>query len=291
MPLTQEILIAIVINVLVYVFGFGVIKKIGGIRYNLTYVFSLLLFFIYYFITPIIFYFLGRSTIWGDEGPNQGVGVKILDYYGKTLIYYGIANLFFILGYIFFKRKNIQIEQLDEPKKDVVQRAIIISFILCTGVVFSNYLAEGINPLDIFLGDTDSAIGGVTGSSNYLRNFADSLIAINICAFYFKVKNKYLVPMILISVLLFFLMGFRYRIILLALGFIFNYLLTTKKKIDILKSVIFLLFFSYSLLFITYNRYVFANGRWDEFTASPLQFEYSTFLEQTRGMLDDITII
>ncbi|WP_287420914.1 hypothetical protein [Candidatus Brachybacter algidus] len=50
-------------------------------------------------------------------------------------------------------------------------------------------------------------------------------------------------------------------------------------------------FFAYGLLFVTYNRHVFIKGDWEKLSANPIEFDYSTFFEQTRGMLDDITII
>lgn len=64
------------------------------------------MFVIYYFVTPLYFYFQGRKTIWGDEENYFGVGVDISDFYGISLIYYGIANLLFICGYILFKEKQ-----------------------------------------------------------------------------------------------------------------------------------------------------------------------------------------
>ena len=106
MPLTQELFLAIVLNILVYLLGFKLIRKVGGVKLNLPYTLSLVMFVIYYFVTPLYFYFQGRKTIWGDEENYFGVGVDISDFYGISLIYYGIANLLFICGYILFKEKQ-----------------------------------------------------------------------------------------------------------------------------------------------------------------------------------------
>ncbi|MBL0119972.1 MAG: hypothetical protein IPP89_13560 [Saprospiraceae bacterium] len=86
-------------------------------------------------------------------------------------------------------------------------------------------------------------------------------------------------------------MGFRYRIILVALGYLFSYLFNAGQRINTLKLSLIGLFFAYGLLFVTYNRHVFIKGDWEKLSANPIEFDYSTFFEQTRGMLDDITII
>lgn len=110
-----------------------------------------------------------------------------------------------------------------------------MSFGLCTFLVIINYLIEGINPLQVIFGDSENVLYGEGGATSYLRNFADSLIAINICAFYYKLKNRYLIPVVLISIILFLLMGFRYRIILVALGYLFSYLFNAGQRINTLK--------------------------------------------------------
>lgn len=291
MPLTQELFLAIVLNILVYLLGFKLIRKIGGVKPNLPYTLSLVLFVIYYFVTPLYFYFQGRKTIWGDEENYFGVGVDISDFYGISLIYYGIANLLFICGYILFKGKQGNEKLIESIERKYIIKGILFSFGLCTGLVFINYLIEGINPLQVIFGDSENVLYGEGGATSYLRNFADSLIAINICAFYYKLKNKYLIPVVIISIILFLLMGFRYRIILVALGYLFSYLFNAGLRINTLKLSLIGLFFAYGLLFVTYNRHVFIKGDWEKLSANPIEFDYSTFFEQTRGMLDDITII
>ena len=291
MPLTQELFLAIVLNILVYLLGFKLIRKVGGVKLNLPYTLSLVMFVIYYFVTPLYFYFQGRKTIWGDEENYFGVGVDISDFYGISLIYYGIANLLFICGYILFKEKQGKEKTIRSIEKKYLIKGILLSFGLCTFLVIINYLIEGINPLQVIFGDSENVLYGEGGATCYLRNFADSLIAINICAFYYKLKNRYLIPVVLISIILFLLMGFRYRIILVALGYLFSYLFNAGQRINTLKLSLIGLFFAYGLLFVTYNRHVFIKGDWEKLSANPIEFDYSTFFEQTRGMLDDITII
>ncbi|MBL0119971.1 MAG: hypothetical protein IPP89_13555 [Saprospiraceae bacterium] len=181
--MTQELFLAIVLNILVYLLGFKLIRKIGGVKPNLPYTLSLVMFVIYYFVTPLYFYFQGRKTIWGDEENYFGVGVDISDFYGISLIYYGIANLLFICVYILFKEKQGKEKTISSIEKKYLIKGILLSFGLCTFLVIINYLIEGINPLQVIFGDSENVLYGEGGATSYLRNFADSLIAINICAF------------------------------------------------------------------------------------------------------------
>jgi len=290
MSIDYTVIIGILLNILVYLIGFYLVWRNGGVTKNLALWFSLVIFVVYYFITPVYFYYIGRTTIWGDLYP--GVGVNIIDYYGISLIYYGIANFCFILGYFCFryKKKSIKID-IKIFTRENTRGPIILAFVVCYLIVLINFISSGFNPLDFLLGDTESSLWNADTNS-YFRNFADSLIAINIIAFYFNLEKKYFLPMTLLNFILFLLMGFRYRLILVIIGFFFSFLLTKKKfSINYWKMGSSILLFCYFMFFITYNRAVFSKGEVDKFTANPIEFDYSLFFDQTRGMLDDINII
>lgn len=293
--MSNYISIAIVFNLMVYALGIYILVKNGGIKKNLIFGFCMLLFTIYYFITPVYFYSVGRRTIWGDELGHRGVGVNILDFYDTGLLLYGLANLFFILGYISTK-SNIsaipnQIKTF-EFSKEKRTWGIIISFVICFSLVLYNFINDGLDLVTLLFGSKELSIAGMAATSNYLKNFSDSLIAILIMARYYKVSNKIFIPMIILSFILFVLMGFRYRVILSILGIAFCSLYQKSfNKKQLIKMFLFFITFLYLMFFITYNRWRLSRAQWSSISYNPAKFEYQMFFEQTRGMLDDITII
>lgn len=284
----------ILLNLLIYGMGLYVIKRNGGIKQNLPFAFSWLIFIVYHFITPLYFYLSGRETIWGDEDTNRNVGVDISDYYFIGMNYYAIANLCFILGYLVLTRKVMPVLS---PLKytlpmDKLRVGVIVSFLICFSLVLFNFLNEGLNPILILFGDTQNEIAGITATSNYLKNFSDSIIALLIMAYFYKVKKPVFYLMVVAGFLLFVLMGFRYRIILTLIGMLSISLYMMKgRRFMILRYSLVGVVVLYFMFFLTYNRFVFTRGEWSQLEANPINFEYDLFFEQTRGMLDDITIL
>ncbi|MEO6190181.1 MAG: hypothetical protein ABIO44_07255 [Saprospiraceae bacterium] len=279
----------ILFNICVY--GFGIVLcYYKGLRENLIFGFSWLMFTIYYFLTPWYFYSIGRRTIWGDDVGYQGVGEDIYDYYDEGLLYYGIANLLFLLGFFFISKykQHFKIKKFRDNKSLIV----VISFI-CLGLVILNFGLTGFSIIDIIKGNSDETLFGATGASNYLRNFADSLITCLILCYVIKVDKRILIALYLISFILFALMGFRYRMIMTIFGvlliILFNYEFRIKNKI---KPIIVTGGILYLILFITVNRYPLIVGHFNEFEYNPIKFNAGNLLaEQTRGALDDINII
>ncbi|NOT36007.1 MAG: hypothetical protein HOP11_01355 [Saprospiraceae bacterium] len=277
-------------NILVYAFGFFMAYG-KGLWKNLIFTFSWLLYSIYYFLTPWYFYSIGRSSIWGDDVGYQGVGENISDYYDEGLLYYGIANLLFLLGFFFITKEK----KFDKPiviHKDNKNLALVL-FIICTGLVIVNFLLSGIDLLDIVRGSSDENLFGASGATNYLKNFADSMITCIIICYVAKVDKRTLLVLVLVSFFLFALMGFRYRIIMTILALlllaIYNYKFSIRQ---IIRPAIIGIAVLYFFVFITVNRYPLIIGAFDEFEYNPAQFEVVELMtEQTRGMLDDINII
>lgn len=282
-------------NIFVYCFSFLILQNLGGLKKNLPFAFSLFIFVIYYFITPTYFYFAGRKTIWGDEEVYNNVGVDISDYYGTVLFYYGIANLFFALGYLIPKSNNLVVKKAKYLSKVVLinggATAVSIFTILFL-LILANFAVSGFSLVGLLKGDDSQAIGGLPGFSNFIKNFADSLIIILVIAFHFDVNRIKFIVMTFLSFVLFGLLYFRYRIILTLLGFAFSSIYKTKrKKINFMKFALFGVFFSYFILFFTFNRNTLLKADWNEISFSPSDFEYDIIFEQTRGMLDDINVI
>jgi oligosaccharide repeat unit polymerase len=154
-------------------------------------------------------------------------------------------------------------------------------------------LLAGINPLKILLSSgSDETLFGAETTSNYLKNFADSLITLLLFLFLFKLDKKFFIPILIVGLVLFSLMGFRYRIILTLMGMAFiQYWQFGISKKMLTTYIIGFVCFVYFIFFITYNRFELVAGKFSELVLDPTKFKYETFFEQTRGVLADFTII
>ncbi len=287
----MEITLIVLLNILIYLFGFYIVSKSGGIKQNLPFAFYLIVSLVYFLITPLYFRSVKRETVWGNPSDTfRGIGVYIGDYYDHILIYYAFALLFFVLGYWFLPLKKkylIQENYVYNPKKK-----IILIFVATFGIVFFDFLLAGINPIDILLGTSEKSMFVMVATTNYMRNFADTVVASIIIAYYYKVDKKYFIPMILLAFILFALLGFRYRIIISILGILFVYIYQNEiRPITIVKTFFASVSFVMFLLFITVNRFVFVSGDLHNLTYDPSKYQYDIIFEQTRGMLADMNVI
>jgi hypothetical protein len=262
----------------------------AGFKSHFVFGFGWIIFTVYYFATPVYFYFQDRSTVWGSVEAFRFVGENITPFYARGFLYFSLALLFILTGYFIMGRN-----QPGYPTVMFHHRKGLLIFLFFTFyfLIILNFLISGINPLDILLGSTDETLWSVTGGSNYLKNFADSLITCLVLAWLIKVDRRMFFLMALLSLIIFLLMGFRYRIIMTLVGLLTLGLLN--KKVGpalIVRSAATGTFILYLLLFITYNRFQFVSGDFDAMVFSPSEFEIvHTLAEQTRGALDDINII
>jgi hypothetical protein len=281
------------LNISVFIFGFYSLQKQGGIKKNFPYFLSLLILLLYTFLTPLYFYFVGRSRLFGSEDVYSKVGKDISDFYQSGLLFYGLANLMFILGYISYKYEPKQNLIFSPISTDYIKKVTLSIFFILFGIILLDLLLAGINPLKLLTSsDSDVTLFGAETTSNYLKNFADSLITLLLFLFLFKLDKKFFIPILVIGLVLFSLMGFRYRIILTLMGMAFiQYWQFGISRKMFTTYIIGFVFFVYFIFFITYNRFELVAGKINDLVFDPTQFKYETFFEQTRGVLADFTII
>jgi len=285
----------IIFNITVYFGVFYYITK-KGIKQNIVIFFYWSLVTLYYFLTPVYFYFTGRATIWDDSDflvSNAGsIGENITNYYGISLIYFSIANLLLSLGYFIVppKKSNIRKFSFINPSK-----YIVFLYIVCLIAVITNFLSIGLNPYLILTGRSNETLYGSLGGTGYLNNFSDSMITCLILAKFYKIDRRYFYVLVVIGFTLFSMMGFRYRIIMVLLGWFLISYFNSKEKFNFTKyfnlSIIFVLGF-YLLVFITINRHEFTGLRNEGLSYDVFKVNLLDLLaEQTRGALDDITVV
>lgn len=285
-------IISVLFSLLVFVLGFNVLKRKGGVKYNFPLFLSLMIMIVYTFITPLYFYIAERSKIFGNLGVFGKVGRDISDFYETGLFYYALANLMFILGYAVVK--------INKPEKVVtqslpvasLQKQVVFVFLAFTGIVLVDLITAGINIVDIFSGEAGRGLYGAETTSNYLRNFADSMISALLLLFLCKIPRKYFIVFFGVGFIIFVLMGFRYRVILVLIGLLFiqywRYGISTRQ---IYNYLIGSLVFVYFTFFVTHNRAAFSYGRFSNVDFNPASFRYDGFFEQTRGSLADFTVM
>jgi len=283
------IYIILLLNVIVLSSGYLYIF-LKGARNHIVFTFSWLIFSVYYFITPLYFYLSGRKTIWGQDVEFMGLGEDISAYYTKGFAYFGLGIFSFLLGYVFINKPSISLNISSRFRNPI---ALVWIYWFFYSLILINFLIEGINPLAILLGDESGRTLSESGGSNYIKNLSDSLISCVIIASIFKLNKRHLILMILLGSVLFLLMGFRYRIILLFIGIIIPWLYNNRFNFkNAIKLILYFFISFYLILFITFNRFNFVYGKWDELDYQLKEYGIvETLAEQTRGALDDINII
>jgi hypothetical protein len=274
-------LLALMLAILIFVgIRMGLVR--GGWGRHLPYIWTLIIYTIYIFITPLYYYSNDKTVI---------IGTDISKYYGLGFFFNNIAILCFIIGY-WIKGNNSNKIWNAPPFREIKNPHFVITimFFVCYGIVLLNLAIGGANISGVFLGD-DILGMGAGGASYYLQNFTDSLICIIVLAYLYDVPWKRIILWILASFFLFSLLGFRYRIMLSLFGILFVFLY--KSKLDARKLIIgfgLALIFFYGVMFSTVNRHGLIVRNYDNLVFNPLDFKYEEFFSQTRGALPDMAI-
>jgi oligosaccharide repeat unit polymerase len=259
----------------------------GGLKNNILNIFTNVTFIIYLFITPVA-YFIREYYV--------AFEMNVKDYYGIGLFQILLHLFFYNLAYFFFIRKKKKNNAFSEPKKRfeigvIIEKKIIILFLISYLAVFVNTLSVGINLIDVFTGKFGDPTMGLRGGSYYIQNLADSLIAFIVIAYYFKIKKRYFLIMLFFSLPLFLILGFRYRIILSFFGIILIYIYDKGLSFRaVIKYIFILLVALYSLLLLTHNRYAIYMQKYEDVTYDMNEFDYDVIFDQARGSLMDFAV-
>ncbi|MGA0560261.1 O-antigen polymerase [Larkinella sp. VNQ87] len=265
-----------------------------GPRQIVPFALCIALLFIYCLITPVYFYAIDRQTPIGDEGLFAFVGKDIRGYYEKGMFFYMLANILFVFGFIWKKLAfDAELYKIREEGLLSLQKKVISLYGLFYLIVLTDIAVSGINPLTILVGSADESLFGHQSATNsyYFRNCADCIITTIVLFAYLKGKRHLLILITLMAFLLFVIMGFRYRIILTIIGLIMVYGMDIGSKLSAKKVLLVSMTIFYFLFFITYNRWNFIYGRFNELAYNPADFKYELFFDQTRGSLTDFNLM
>jgi hypothetical protein len=280
--LNDYIVLTICLMLITLIIGFRLGYVRGGWNRNLVYLWTLFIYSLYLFLSPVYFYLSERVQI---------IGTDISDYYGLGFAFNTLALICFIFGYWISGKPNDT--NWDKPplyRTKNPKKLISILFYGLYAIVLVNLAVGGANIQQIFIGNEVLGLGA-SGGSYFLQNFTDSLICVIILAYFYGIPTRTLLIWMAISFFLFSLLGFRYRILLTLFGILFVYLYKHKisSKSILIGAFLGLIFF-YGIMFSTENRKALILREYQEVVYDPLTFDYERFFDQTRGALPDMAV-
>ncbi len=268
---------------LITVFCLGILTVLSlGIKKHYFYLFVTAIQVVYLFNTPFHRFLIDDYII---------VAENVRDYFpfgfSMILLHVVIFNLFYFLTNANYRRLKF-VNEVDEVK---IRSRIFKLFAVLFTMIFLNTLAGGINLVDVVLGKSDTTTLGLPGATYYIQNFADSLITLLVAAYIFKVKRRHQILMFVLGMILFIILGFRYRILLTVFAIVLYHIYTKGIKARLfIRYTLFSIVFLYSLLFLTYNRVKLYSAQYDILTYEPSQFNYDIFFDQAKGSLVDFAL-
>lgn len=273
------LLVLILTGILLFGIRLGYAK--GGWNRNMAYLWTLLVFVPYLLLSPWYFYSHDVSTI---------IGTDISNYYGIHFFFSCVAVMAFMIGYWVISGNDKRWFMPVERKVPQPEKYLTWIFYCTYGIVMLNMAVGGVNITNVFLGNEVVGLG-TRGASYFLQNFADSLICILILAYLFGLPRRKLLIWFGLAFFLFFLLGFRYRIILSLSGLVLVYIYKHQisgKQIAI--GAVFAALILYSTIFSTMNRHALIFRDYDAVEYNPLKFKMEGFFTQSRGALADMAL-
>jgi len=225
----------------------GFIMAVKNFRRHFLLFFILIIYFICFFLGPLNSINFNKYTHLGGNFKNG---------FYDTLDLYSIGIFFLLIGYGFSYRlsnENFNKKLYNYVLNPKYKYYMWIFFISLVSMIGRN-ISEGV-------------YGG--GIYNYLAFLGDSLILAFIILIYEKRFNSKLWHwvILLLSILCYLILGFRYRILLLIIGVIYHFVVTSRISFKtIIKWIFILWIISYAINFITLNRRAFRTLEFNDVT-------------------------
>jgi oligosaccharide repeat unit polymerase len=248
---------------LAFVFGQISLKR------DFLFLFCLFIYFIYWFLGPLNTYLINDY---------ERLGGSFYEVFEDGLVVYCLGLFMFIIAYKLHRKKNTR--YISEKQRYRLSRysftILFCLFLISVGVNFGGNIAEG-------------------GIYNYLLFFSDTLIVGFAILFYERKFDLKTTVLFLATVLYFLLLGFRYRIILLLVAYIFNLIILNNISLKgLLKWGLTTVGFIFILNFISLNRNSFRDGELDKVVLSadsPYELTpYQFLLHQTDNYKTDFIV-
>lgn len=276
-----------ILIVLALLFNFIKSYYNGGVRNNLLNIFTNITFIIYLFITPTVYYFTQQY---------MAFHMDVKEYFGIGFLQIFLHLVFYNWGYFGFAKKKAKVMTFTNLERRIlfgkeIEMKMLIIFSSIYLAVFLNTLAAGINLLDVILGRYGEPTLGLRGGSYYIQNLADSLIGLLVIAFYFKIKPRYINLMLIFTLPLFLVLGFRYRLILSFFGIFLIYIYDNQIKFkSFVKYISIAGIAFYLLLVLTANRRAIFMQDFNQATYDISDFEFDEIYTQSRGSMIDFAV-
>lgn len=276
-------------------FIYSTVTFFGGLKKNISYLFSMGIFFVYQFLTPLY----GLSQGW------YGLfGLDLSESLTKVIMIYTMSVFFVSLAYLLSIKLAPNVKIRCESKYDKIitpevgRKWIVIS--LLSIVIWSIISGYGIGRLfliNIFSESRTSLLDENNQSYLYLKQCFEFSITGILIAFSSKMKRKEFVFWLVLVLIVTLGFGFRYRLIILSCAIVIYFILNNRIdykmpiKIAVLMSV---LISSLYLVGETRNYYKSINRGYDEVqeisisTSEPVT---TKVLKYTRNYLSDAALI
>jgi oligosaccharide repeat unit polymerase len=259
----------------------------GGVSRNLLNIFINFTFIIYLFITPTVYYYTKQYFAFQMD---------VKDYFGFGFLQIFLHLFCYNFGYFLFhknRREVIKYSNLDRRTDYGVknEKKIFIFFIIIYTALFLNTLFVGINLVDVLFGRYGDPTLGLKGGSYYIQNLADSLITLIVLSYFLKIKKSLFLIILFLSLPLFVVLGFRYRILLTFFGIFLVYIYDNKINFkSFLKYISIGLIAFYLMLLFTVNRSAIFMQKFDTITYDISDFNFDEVFAQSRGSLMDFAV-
>jgi hypothetical protein len=164
-------------------------------------------------------------------------------------------------------------------------RVLCISLLIL--FVINSFFGE-ISLYQILVGVEIGSTLGFQGASYWFSMLADSLITINILLILLDKSALFKVFSVLTSLIIFLILGFRYRFILFGFGIILYLIKFRKVRVSTLAICSSFLFVTF--MFFSENRVPFYTGKYEQINFNPLEFDYDNIYYNAQGSIVDFAI-